>query len=109
MKTSVESRSVLNQSFLQISWRGLFDVIRLRPAAMSVVAAIAIFVLVGASLFGLLTGDMYLCLETLFIAFIPYLIWSSYRRVGSLDIFAPDLGFPLSYIVYLTLGSIALP
>ena len=52
---------------------------------------------------------MYLCLEPIFLAFIPYLIWSSYRRVGTLDILAPDLGFPLAYIIYLFCGSIAVP
>ena len=109
MKTSVLPQGVPNRSLARFSWKGLGEIVRIPPAAMTVVAMVCIFGLIGASLIGLLKGDMYLCLESLFLAFIPYIIWSCYRRVGSLDIFAPDLGLPLAYIVYLTLGSIELP
>ena len=81
----------------------------LSPPLLSLVAFTLIGGLLAVSFYGLLEQDLYLCLETLFLAFIPYLIWSSYSRVKTLDIFAPDLGFPLAYILYLFCGSISLP
>lgn len=71
--------------------------------------AVVLAAFLAVSLYGLVVQDMYLCLEALFLAFLPYLFWSAYRRVGTLDVFAPDLGFPIAYIVYLFVGSINLP
>jgi oligosaccharide repeat unit polymerase len=64
---------------------------------------------VTVSVIGFASGDYYLCVQSLFLSFIPYILWSAYSRVGSLDIFAPDVGFPLAYILYLYAGSLNVP
>lgn len=79
------------------------------PAVVNSAVAALIAAMVGVAIYGLLSGDSLLCVEALFLAFIPYIIWASFRAAGHLDFFAPDLGFPLAYIVYLFFGSIELP
>jgi oligosaccharide repeat unit polymerase len=63
----------------------------------------------SGSLFGFATGNYYLAFQSLFLGLIPYVLWSAYSRVGLLDVFAPDVGFPLAYILYLFIGSINVP
>lgn len=73
---------------------------------------VMLIVLIGFAIvatYGLFVQDMYLCLETIFLGFIPFIFWSAYRRTGSLDFFAPDVGFPVAYIVFLFVGSISFP
>jgi oligosaccharide repeat unit polymerase len=109
MKTSPFLGNAMSRT---LSWDSFQDWRQRSRLSSKTMSAIAMGAILGLSLFsidGFLEGNMYLCLGAMFLAFIPYLIWSSYRRAGSLDILAPDLGFPLAYILYLTCGSIALP
>jgi oligosaccharide repeat unit polymerase len=97
---------------MQITRRSLRQVLGIFYLSKFATDALAVGLLsLGAAtaLYALVAQDMYLCLESIFLAFIPYLIWSAYRRTGKIDVFAPDVGFPLTYIVYLYLGSINVP
>lgn len=76
--------------------------------ALTPIVMAILFAFGCVAFYGLVTGNIYLCLETIFLAFIPYILWSAYNRVGTLDFFAPDVGFPLAYVVYLFAGTINL-
>jgi len=107
--TSALSRQTLDDHSPRASW-GISRIFQnVEPATVDLLVILLLLAMAGVAIFGLLSGNIFLCVETLFLAFIPYLIWSSYRRVGCLDFLAPDLGFPLAYIVYLFFGSIELP
>ena len=62
----------------------------------------------GVSLYGALIQNYELCLQSIFLAFIPFILWSAQRRSGSLDFFAPDVGLPLAYVAYLYVGTVNL-
>jgi oligosaccharide repeat unit polymerase len=107
--TSALSRQALDDHSPRALW-GISRIFqKVKPATGNLLVILLLLAMAGVAIFGLLSGNTFLCVETLFLAFIPYLIWSSYRRVGCLDFLAPDLGFPLAYIVYLFFGSIDLP
>jgi len=82
------------------SWSGR----SLNLAVVSVLSVMGCIAMVA-----LVRQDFFLCYEVVFLAFVPYILWSAYRRVGTLDIFAPDVGFPVAYVLYLFLGSVELP
>jgi oligosaccharide repeat unit polymerase len=71
---------------------------------------VALLVAAGCvAAYALVVQDYYLCPQAIFLAFIPYTLWSAHRRTGTLDVFAPDVGFPVAYVAYLFLGSVELP
>ena len=76
---------------------------------VQLVTLTALFSAVAVAAYALIRQDMYTCMEAIFLGFIPYILWSAHRRVGVLDFFAPDIGFPIAYVVFLFVGSIQLP
>jgi oligosaccharide repeat unit polymerase len=82
---------------------------RLGGTALNPLVMTILFGFACVAFYGLVVQDMALCVEAVFLGFIPYILWSAYRRTGTLDFFAPDVGFPLGYILYLFVGTINLP